>query len=520
VVNTTSPTWAYGERGELLGYYINSTSKTLNMWNSSKCLMLGQNPQQAGVSTENNWMWRPRQGAEIDFKLGIQWSVPLKTTMTAANGSTVDIDKYYAEQAGTTSYPLAISKVGGVILVDNSAAGGRFMQPGYMMQEAFDPVTGQFLWGPIKQVIDNPWARTSISSMGDGIFTILTYETQSICGYSQSTGQKLWGPVTLTAANNPWGYYIMSSIIGYNQVFVTDFGGNVYCLDAQTGKLEWKNTTNAVASRGPAGANTPYGTWTIANILCLADGKLFTMGGHLYSPPLFNGGEITAWNTTTGEKVWSDLSFAITNGANGVLSDGYLVVPNAYDNQLYCYAKGQSAVTVTAPNTAVQSGTSMLITGTVTDQSPGDTCLGFPAKGTPAIADASMTAWMEYLYQQQPKPNNATGVPVQLFVVDANGNYRNIGTATSDATGFYSFEWTPDISGKYTVYAMFGGSEAYYASQATTAFTVGQPAETSAPQPSAALSVADIYFLPAMAIVVVLIVIVLALLLFMMVKKR
>jgi hypothetical protein len=36
VVNATNPTWAYGEQGELLGYYINSTSKTLNLWNSSR----------------------------------------------------------------------------------------------------------------------------------------------------------------------------------------------------------------------------------------------------------------------------------------------------------------------------------------------------------------------------------------------------------------------------------------------------------------------------------------------------
>ena len=141
-----------------------------------------------------------------------------------------------------------------------------------------------------------------------------------------------------------------------------------------------ESNTNEVASRGPAGANTPYGTWPIANILCLADGKLFTMGGHLYSPPLFNGGELIAWNATTGEKVWSDLSFAITNRANGVLADGYLVVPNAYDNQLYCYAKGQSAVTVSAPNTVIPRGTSVLITGTVTDQSPGQTCLRHPSK--------------------------------------------------------------------------------------------------------------------------------------------
>ena len=190
IVNTTTPTWTYGERGDLIGYYINSTSKTLNMWNSTRCLMLGQTPQQAGISTEDNWMWRPKQGAEIDFKLGIQWSKPLKTTMTADNGTTVDIDKYYAEQAGTTSYPLAISKINSVILVDNSAAGGRFMQPGYIVQEAYDPITGDLLWGPIKQTIEHPWARTSLSSIGEGVYTILTYETQSISAYKQSMDRK------------------------------------------------------------------------------------------------------------------------------------------------------------------------------------------------------------------------------------------------------------------------------------------------------------------------------------------
>jgi len=49
-----------------------------------------------------------------------------------------------------------------------------------------------------------------------------------------------------------------------------------------------------------------------------------------------------------------------------------------------------------------------------------------------------MTEWMEYLYQQQPMPTNATGVPVSIDVIDANGNYRNIGTATSDTTGAFS----------------------------------------------------------------------------------
>ena len=493
VVNATSPTWAYGPSGELLGYYINSTSKTLNMWNSSKCILVGQTPQQVAVSTETNWLWRPRQGAQIDFKLGIEWAKPLKTTMTADNGTTVDIDAYYAEAAGTTAYPMAITRVSDIVLVDNSGAGGRFMQPGYIIQTAYNPETGDLLWGPTKQTIGQPWSRTSISSMGQGVYTILTYETQTISAYKTTTGQKIWGPVSVATPNNPWGYYICASIIGYDKLFVVDFGGNVWCLNLATGTVIWKTSTNEVSTKGVAGANTPYGVWTIANILCLADGKLFTMGGHLYSPPLYNGGQIIVFNATTGEMVWNDLSFAITNSANGVLSDGYLVVPNAYDNRLYCYSKGQSATTVSAPDVAVPMGTSVLIKGTVTDQSPGDTCLGIPAAGTPAIADESMTAWMEYLYQQQPMPTNASGVPVSIDVLDSNGNYRNIGTTTSDISGTFSFLWKPDIPGKYTVIATFAGSESYYPSYSETSFAVDLAASAS-PYPVVSLPPTEMYF--------------------------
>jgi hypothetical protein len=494
IVNATTPTWAYGPSGELLGYYINSTSKTLNMWNSSRCILIGQNPQQVAVSTETNWMWRPPQGAQLDFKLGIQWAKPLKTTMTADNGTTVDINAYYAEQAGTTAYSMAISKVADVILVDNSGAGGRFQQPGYIVQEAYSPDTGDLLWGPTKQTIEQPWSRISISSIGQGVYTILTYETQTISAYSTKTGQKMWGPVSVVTPNNPWGYYVCISIIGYDKLFVVDFGGNVWCLNLATGAVLWKTSTNEASPRGVAGANTPYGVWTIVNILCLADGKLFTMGGHLYSPPLYNGGQLICFNATTGEMVWNDLSFAITNGGNAVLSDGYLVSPDAYDNQLYCYSKGQSAVTVSAPDVAVPFGTSVLIKGTVTDQSPGDTCLGIPAAGTPAISDASMTAWMEYLYQQQPRPNNATGVPVSIDVLDSNGNYRNIGTTTSDDNGKFSFTWTPDIPGDFTVIATFAGSESYYASYDETFFTVSDSGPTASPYPETVLPPTEMYF--------------------------
>ena len=72
---------------------------------------------------------------------------------------------------------------------------------------------------------------------------------------------------------------------------------------------------------------------------------------------------------------------------------------------------------------------------------------------------------------QKPLPTNATGVTVYIDVLDANGNYRNIGTTTSDMSGFFSFTWKPDISGDFKVIATFAGSESYYASYSETAFT-------------------------------------------------
>ena len=131
---------------------------------------------------------------------------------------------------------------------------------------------------------------------------------------------------------------------------------------------------------------------------------------------------------------------------------------NGYDDQIYVVGRGPSHLTVTAPNNAVDSGTPVVIRGTVMDISAGTTqtqqAADFP-NGVPVSSDASMKDWMGYVYQQKPIPTNFTGVPVTIDVVDSNGNYRNIGTATTDATGMYSFTWTPDISGNYTVIATF-----------------------------------------------------------------
>jgi hypothetical protein len=89
---------------------------------------------------------------------------------------------------------------------------------------------------------------------------------------------------------------------------------------------------------------------------------------------------------------------------------------------------------------------------------------------------------MEAVYQQQPMPTNLTGVPITLNVVDSNGNYRTIGTTTSNAYGTYSLTWTPDIPGDFTVIANFGGTESYYPSQAATALYSSEKSQANPTQ--------------------------------------
>jgi hypothetical protein len=163
-------------------------------------------------------------------------------------------------------------------------------------------------------------------------------------------------------------------------------------------------------------------------------------------------------------------------GVGVYIADGFLVSLNSYDNQLYCYGKGPSATTVSASPEISVHGNSVLIKGTVTDQSPS-------AKDTPAISDEDQEAWMEYLYSYQVMPTNAKGVEVSLDTVDPNGNFVHIGTVTSDASGMFKKMWTPEVPGEYTIIATFAGSKSYYGSSAETAIGVDEaPPATATPE--------------------------------------
>ena len=90
--------------------------------------------------------------------------------------------------------------------------------------------------------------------------------------------------------------------------------------------------------------------WTAGGRGVVAGGLLILSEGHEFAPPLFHGAKPLALNLTDGTIAWSTQAFDV-NGAKAI-SDGILTTLNAYDNQIYGYGMGPSAITVTHPLSA------------------------------------------------------------------------------------------------------------------------------------------------------------------------
>jgi hypothetical protein len=405
-----------------------------------------------------------------------------------------------------------------VVLMTYTSSLSSSFQPGWMIQAGYSAKDGHLLWGPLNRTeVVNSRVNIASESMSDGVWIETDQSALTATGYELSTGNKLWGPIALPNAN-PYSSLGMRYTTGPNgTIMLWTYGGDAYSITARTGHFNFEYHTPS------SGYESPYGIWPLwtFQVGTVADGKLFLPIGHMYSPPLFHDAKQLAINITDGTLVWSTLAFDVTSAP--AISDGVMTTLNAYDNQIYAWGKGPTKITVTAPNLGVTTATPITIQGTITDNSAGSgqeaVAANFP-NGLPCVSEASQSAWMEYVYMQQPRPTNATGVPITINVVDSNGNFRTIGTVTSNVYGTYSLTWTPDISGDYTIIATFAGSESYYSSTASAAFYASEPATAATSQPTAVPSMADVYFLPMSIAIIVAIVVIGVILALLLLRKR
>jgi outer membrane protein assembly factor BamB len=418
---------------------------------------------------------------------GIVWNVSAQT------GNLVDIgDNNFR---GPTVFPFVDANV---VVVRTPNA----MQ----IMAGFDYTTGARLWVNNATVLNLDVLIEGFATSPSGPLIMRDGASPNFVAYNVKTGQEIWRAST---GQLPW-----SSIMAYSAVYNNrthyfgSYDGHVYAYDTVTGKQVWQSdyvgTTDETMEN-----NNPLNGHAVG-----ADGVLYFSSVTTYNMmprPRFQ--EMVAINQSTGHFLWQ-LPIAMMPVA---VADGYLLTEDIDNGIQYALGKGQTTTTVNAPDTAVTLGTPIVIKGTVMDMSPGK-----PNK--PAVSDTDMVTWMSYLYGQNAttlnNPPNVHGVPVTLSVMDSNGNYRTIGSTTTNSQGYYSLIWTPDITGPYTVFASFAGSGSYYQSQATNSFTVENTQATVTPQPIQTQSAADMYFVPAVAGIIVSIFIVGAILAILLLRKR
>jgi outer membrane protein assembly factor BamB len=505
IVNGTTMTITRDDHNNLIGYYVNASSPggpTLNMWNSTKCIIDGTNGAAA-------WQWRPPQNAKIEFARGIMWTQPIPTNLSGVAFS----------PAGSLSILNVVSNT--VLMTAPSPAAGSF-QGGFVIEAGFDAATGSQLWIVNRTYTPNTRLTSGSSysmTFGDGVFVQYNFNTFTAFAYDIRTGAAIWK--TELPNPNVYDMDLGTGLVANGTLYIMGLGGDIYALNIHTGAILWHQTTTVI--QGSSESNTPYGVWPVWTRECsmtAADGKLYFGEGHEYSPPLFRGARQVCLNATTGEPIWNVLLTSIESAQP--IADGILTTINGYDNQIYAFGMGPTKTTINAPNPVTTVGTPIVIQGTVTDVSAGSkqdaVAANFP-NGLPAVSDASQTQFMEAVYEQQPMPNNITGVRVTLSVIDSNGNLRQIGQTTSDSFGTFSLTWNPDISGDYKVIATFAGSHSYYPSSASTTFHAIEAHPTASPQPVAEQPPTTMY-IAGSAVAIIVAIAIATVVIVMMVRKR
>jgi len=492
-------TAVYGKDGSILRYNIVNLGATtpayyLQVWNTSRAIWW-----KPSWSSNDYWMWRPGLNVTYDGRNGFS----LNVSIPAVQGTIYAVREGQYVIGGTTG--------------QNDARG--IIQGNFWALSLKTGQEGTLLWNitftspqaaavPGEGVNAYRGMRFDTISPEDGVFIYREQLTRKYWGFSLETGQQIWE----TEPEAQMQFYGLSTAdctgVYEGKFFSYGYGGQVVAYDIKTGKILWTYTADNVGFESPYGGNYPVG------IAAYCDGKLYlTTSEHSPTQPLFRGSYLRCINATTGEEIWKVLhwSAAMAAGSGVAIADGYVVSLNSYDNQIYCYGKGPSTTTVTASPKISVNGESVLIEGTVTDQSTGAKALaeemGF-ANGVAAVSDDSMQAWMEYLYQQQSMPADATGVEVALDTLDPNGNFIHVGTVTSDTSGGFKKMWTPEVPGEYTIIATFAGTKSYYGSYAETYAGVSEAPPPTAPPEKIVFPPTETYILYATIAIIIAIVLV------------
>ena len=273
----------------------------------------------------------------------------------------------------------------------------------YETYNAYNALTGASIWNLTLNYQTNTNEELQLAQVND--FIVWNPTASDFNCYSIMTGALLW--TTPSVANSPWAttwtiYYTETNDL--SNVYIAYPDGTMSAYSLATGDLIWTSTPFA-STEYPNNAIPYVCTGTVYE-----GGLIYTYAGYSTSyqiDPVPRFAMLVAINATTGDIAWTLNGGVMPSAA----ADGYILGSSQFDGMLYTLSKGQTTTTVTAPTLSITAGTTALIQGSVMDNSPAQ-------PNTPAISDANMSVWMDYLHMQNATllnaPPNCIGVPVTL----------------------------------------------------------------------------------------------------------
>jgi hypothetical protein len=448
--NVPSGNNLYGPNGEICRYTV--SGNTVSFWNSTEAVLSGLNENSRGSWGSN------AHGAVHDASKGTIWTESIESGLGSASAYFLN-DRIIFASASTASVTVAAVNV--------NASDGAI---GRTLFKTTNPAPSK--WAEMQLSVSGFQSGWQLWSQEDRVGILWIKDTREHYAYSLNDGSFMW--------STPSQYYMdafddtpaSARAIAYGKFYSASVSGIVHCYDIQTGDELWTYE-----------ASDPYSEYLFSNNwwlkpLFITDDKIYVATlEHSPIDPRPRGGPFICLNATDGTEIFRiNGAFRQTRwGGRAIIGDSIIATMDTYDQRVYAIGKGQSAITVSAPDTAQPVGTPILMKGTVMDVSPGtkdiDMQLRFP-NGVPAISDESMSDWMLYVYKQFEMPENATGVEVVFNAINSTGHWLDMDRTKTDTSGQFKLAWTFDKEGTYTIVATFMGSDGYYASRAQTPIVV------------------------------------------------
>lgn len=416
-----SGTRRMGPKGEILYYNVDLNDGYMELWNGTAVISL--------------------RSSTTMYSMGYgQWKAPGKI-QNATGACPVTYETPFGINGYMWNVSIPDDLPGSVldIFVGDRVVGGTFSQTEVSLWGInLDPSRGAIGSVLFENTWDAPdyWEEGDVSAGGLGGGGFMAYsddpylavvwikETREHFGFSLETGNYMWGPT-------PPQYYldavedVIQEVrnIAYGNYYCASVSGRVYCYNGTTGELQWEYQNKATYP----GEYLFDTNWWVKPVV-FADGKLY-IGHAEHSPinPRPRGAPFVCLDAITGEVIWRIDGMLRQSrwGGRGIMADSIIATQSTYDQRVYAVGKGPSATIVEAGPASSVEGKGVVVTGMVTDVSPGTNDGVLPMRfpnGVPAVSDANQSAWMQYVHLQYAKPADVVGVEVVISVLDPNNN--------------------------------------------------------------------------------------------------